>query len=337
MNQQRWQTVQEIFWSARELGPEQRESFLASMCRDDAELLAEVRRMLAADTSTGVLDQVPPIFQPEATAVHQVSDRVGPYEIREEIGRGAMGVVYRAYDPRLQRDVALKFLNTRSGGAAANARFLTEARTASALDHPHHCPVYDIGTAEDGRLYIAMAYCAGGSLADRIAAGPLPVQHALDIAIAVADALHNAHQAGIVHRDVKPANIAFTERGVARVLDFGIALLDEHPESSTVAGTPFYMAPEQIRRKPVDLRVDIWGLGVVLYEMLAGRRPFSAADRATLLQRILTEAPQDIRRERSEVSPEVARVLARALAKDPAQRYPSAAAFAAELRLARAS
>jgi serine/threonine-protein kinase len=338
VSQTRWQQVQDIFWHARSLPAAEREAYLVGACADNAQLLSEVRGMLAADTGSGLLDHAPAIFQPDMSGADAVNDRIGPYVIEEEIGRGAMGIVYRAYDPRLQRDVALKFLNPRADrDPAANARFLTEARTASSLDHPHHCPVYDIGTADDGRLYIAMAYCAGGSLADRLTAGPLPIQHAIDVTIAVAEALHHAHEAGIVHRDVKPANIAFTERGAARVLDFGVAVLGEQDSSGGQAGTPYYMAPEQIRRQPADRRSDVWALGVVLYEMLAGRKPFAGDDRTTLHNRILNDTLQDIRRERAEVSDEVARVLARALAKDPAQRFPTAAAFATELRLARSS
>jgi tetratricopeptide (TPR) repeat protein len=264
-----------------------------------------------------------------------VPERVGPYVLAEEIGRGGMGVVYRAYDLRLRRDVALKFLPASwRDDRDAETRFIAEARAASALDHPHNCPVYDVGTADDGRLYIAMAYCPGGSLAARLASGPLPLEAAVRVAVQVAEALDAAHGAGIVHRDVKPANIAFTDRGDARVLDFGVAVLgaNEWAAPRFAAGTPAYMAPEQVRGGAVDRRTDVWALAVVLFEALTGRRPFDADDRQGIRRAILEDAPGDPRRDRPEIPPSLARVVARALEKDPARRYDTAGDFAAALR-----
>src|SRR5687767_7702154 len=220
-----------------------------------------------------------------------------------------MGVVYRAHDPRLRRDVALKFLPAaRTEDRTAKARFIDEARAASALDHPHNCPVYDIGSTEDGRHYIAMAYCAGGSLAARLASGPLAVDEAVRVATEVASALHRAHEAGIVHRDIKPANIAFTEHGDARVLDFGLAVLgDEWAAPRFAAGTPAYMTPEQVRSESVDRRTDVWALGAVLHEMLTGQRPF-AGNRDEVLHAILHSAPNDVRAMRPDVPAALASV-----------------------------
>ena len=338
MNDARWQRVQQLFWAARELAPDAREAMLRASSEDDSALVDEVRRMLAADTGDGILDHTAPIT-PLADRVGDVPvrEQVGPYLVTEEIGRGGMGVVYRAHDPRLRRDVALKFLpfsSTRDPDA--KSRFIGEARAASALDHPHNCPVYDVGSTDDGRLYIAMAYCAGGSLAARLASGPLPIDDAIRITTQVAGALDSAHEAGIVHRDVKPGNIAFTERGEARVLDFGVAVLgtEEWAAPRVSAGTPAYMAPEQVRGGPVDRRTDVWALGAVLFEMLTGRRAFPGTN-TEATHAITRLAPGDIRTLRPEIPAAIAAVVARALEKDPAKRFATAADLASALHMAR--
>jgi serine/threonine-protein kinase len=230
-----------------------------------------------------------------------------------EIGRGGMGVVCRAYDPRLRREIALKLLpRAFVHDPVARERFFTEARAASALDHPHICTIHDIGEVGDGRLYLAMALYAGGTLADRLAAGPLPVRDALEIAKQIASALHVAHEAGIVHRDVKPHNIAFDERGAARLLDFGVATLGAAADGAeSTAGTAAYMAPEQVLGEGMDRRVDVWALGAVLFEMLTVRRPFGGEDRAAVLRAIREDAPSDVR----ELAPFVPRTLARVVAR----------------------
>jgi serine/threonine-protein kinase len=288
--------------------------------------------LLQADaTNDGLLDRTPSLFTPLAQSeTLGISEHVGPYVLGEELGRGGMGVVYRAYDPRLQRDVALKFLATHRHDTATQERFIDEARTASALDHPHNCPVYDIGSTPDGQFYIAMAYCAGGSLDDRLAKGPLPVDEAVFIGRQIASALHRAHEAGIIHRDIKPANIAFTDDGIARILDFGIAAFGDARQAAQ-AGTLAYMSPEQLRGDAVDRRTDVWALGAVLYEMLAGRKPFEGSDRAAVARAIAEQNPPDVRSLRPEVLPSLARIVSRALAKDPNERFSTAEELRAAL------
>jgi tetratricopeptide (TPR) repeat protein len=338
----RWRTVQELFLAAREVPADAREAHLRDACGGDASLRAEVERLLAADAGEGILDRPAPghavssLVMPTMVDDAPVQQRVGPYLVSGEIGRGGMGTVYRAYDPRLRRDVALKFLPAGwHQDPAAKARFIDEARAASALDHPHTCPVYDIGSTDDGRIYIAMAYCAGGSLAARLATGPMPVDQAVRVAVQVASALDRAHEAGIVHRDVKPANIAFTEHGEARVLDFGIAVLgtDEWEAPRIAAGTPAYMAPEQVRGEAVDRRTDVWALGVVLYEMLTGSRPFTGGGEQAAPP-MFDEAPNDVRARRPDVPLALAAAVSRALAKDPAARFATAADFSAAITAA---
>ena len=323
----RWRRIQDLFLTVREFPVEEREAHLGFATPDER---AEVLRMLAADSQTGILDRAGPMLRlVDSGADTSVQERVGPYIVTGEIGRGGMGVVYRAHDTRLRRDVALKFLPSAwNHDPHAKARFINEARAASALDHPNNCPVYDIGSTEDGRDYIAMAYCAGGSLATRLASGLLPIEKAVQVAVQVAAALDRAHEAGIVHRDIKPANIAFTEHDDARVLDFGVALLgtDEWAAPRVAAGTPAYMAPEQVRGEAVDRRTDVWALGAVLFEMLTGRRAFSDA-RQAMTRAIQHDPPHDVRALRPDVPVPLAAAVSRALAKSPADRFATAAEF----------
>jgi tetratricopeptide (TPR) repeat protein len=326
MDAARWQRLQDRFLALREDPPEERERALRSLAEEDPEMAAELRSLLEVDDAPGLLDAPSPSLS--ELLDEPLPERIGPYVVAGEIGRGGMGVVCRAYDPRLRRDVALKLLpRALVHDRSARERFMTEARAASALDHPHICTVYDIGELEDGRLYLAMALYGRGTLADRLATGRLDAREAARVALQVASALAAAHRAGIVHRDVKPRNIAFGEDGEARLLDFGIAVLGSAAEGTadSTAGTPAYMAPEQVRGEPVDRRVDVWSLGVVLYEMLTGRRPFAGEDRAALLDAIVRGEPPDVRSLAPHVPRRLAEVVRRALAKDPADRYDGAA------------
>ncbi|MES1243808.1 MAG: protein kinase [Acidobacteriota bacterium] len=261
---------------------------------------------------------------------------VGPYRIGEVLGGGGMGIVYRGEDTRLGRSVALKFLPPElTRDPVSKARFLQEARTASALEHPNVCTIYDVGETEEHQLYLAMPCYDGETLRRKIERGPLPVAEAVDCALQTARGLAKAHRQGIVHRDVKPANLMVTGDGVVKILDFGIAKLAGEAgltRTGASVGTPAYMAPEQIHGREVDGRTDLWALGVVLYEMLAGRRPFAGDHEAMLRQSILGDDPEPLTRLRPEVPAELDRVVRRLIAREPDARYPGADELVADLR-----
>jgi len=266
---------------------------------------------------------------------------VSHYRVLHPLGAGGMGEVYLAEDTHLGRKVALKVLPpdlTRD--ECAKARFIREARSASSLDHPNVCTVYDIEEMPDGRLVLAMAYCEGESLKAHLARGPLPIAEALDLAAQVADGLAEAHARGVVHRDIKPANVMVTKTGRVKIVDFGLARLSGTvgvTTTGTMLGTPAYMAPEQARGEEVDGRADLWALGVVLYEMLTGRPPFSGDSMEAVLYGILNRAPEPIDRLHPTLPPALVRVVNRALAKDPRGRYQQAEQFLADLRACRES
>ncbi|NNE46310.1 MAG: protein kinase [Rhodothermales bacterium] len=266
-----------------------------------------------------------------------IGKTVSHYEILEELGRGGMGIVYKARDTRLDRDVALKFLPQQfTSDASARERFVREAKTASSLDHQHICTIHDIGESEDGQTYIVMAFYSGSTLKERIENGPIDLSEAVGIVVQAADGLAAAHRKGIVHRDIKPGNIIVTEEGVAKILDFGLAKLagtavELTAEDSTL-GTAAYMSPEQARGDELDSRSDVWSLGVVLYEMLSGRRPFAADYEQALIYGILNEEPQPIQSVRPDVPDDLAEVVNAALSKDVDRRYATAAALADDLR-----
>ncbi len=224
-----------------------------------------------------------------------IGQTVSHYRIVERLGGGGMGVVYKAVDTRLNRTVALKFLSAdQIRDADAAARFRQEAQSASALDHPNICTVFEIDDAPDGQTFIAMAHYEGETLKQRIERGPLSVGDAVGIARQIAQGLAKAHSAGIVHRDIKPANLIVTTDGIVKILDFGIAKApgqEELTRTGTTLGTLSYMAPEQLSGAGTDHRVDLWALGAVLHEMLAGQPPFGRDDPTALVSAILARDP----------------------------------------------
>jgi eukaryotic-like serine/threonine-protein kinase len=261
---------------------------------------------------------------------------VGRYEILGEIGRGAMGVVYEARDPALDRAIALKVIQPGVEGDAARVfeeRFLAEARIAAALQHPGIVVVHDVGRDPgSGVLFIALERLRGRTLADVLAAGPLDWRAAMRVVAQAARALHHAHLHGVVHRDVKPANVFVLESGEAKVMDFGIARLESARQRLTTTGefigTPLFTAPEQARTEQLDGRADVFSLGSVAWTLLTGRAAFMAPTLPGIVHRVVYEdAPPPSSLVRG-LPRDVDRVIARALAKDPERRYPSAEAFA---------
>jgi TolB-like protein/tRNA A-37 threonylcarbamoyl transferase component Bud32/Tfp pilus assembly protein PilF len=255
-------------------------------------------------------------------------DRIiaGKYTIISELGKGGMGVVYKAEDAKLERKVALKFLPPElTEDPEARERFVREAKAAAALSHNHICTVYEIGE-EENRLFIAMECIEGESLRQRILRGPLPHAEALDIAIQVAEGLAEAHKTKIIHRDIKPGNIMLTERGTAKVMDFGLAKalgMSLITKEAKTMGTVAYMSPEQARGRPVDYRTDIWSLGVVLYEMLTGTLPFKGEYDQSIIHSILNREPEPVSKHRKDLPKGLEQVIGKSLAKDPAGRYQS--------------
>ena len=234
--------------------------------------------------------------------------RIGPYEVIARLGAGGMGEVYKARDARLDRRVAIKILSSHlAGDAQFRQRFEREARTVGSLSHPHICPVHDVGSI-DGTDYLVMEFLEGETLADRLRSGRMALDTVLKTAIEIADALDTAHRAGIVHRDVKPGNIMLTRSG-ATLVDFGLAkgraamaadapasaLPTELPDltvEGTILGTVQYMAPEQLEGREADARTDIFAIGAVLFEMIAGRRAFTGDTRANVMSAILRDSPR---------------------------------------------
>jgi tetratricopeptide (TPR) repeat protein len=257
------------------------------------------------------------------------------YQILGTAGSGGMGVVYRALDLKLQRTVALKFLPSELNASDRDKRrFLQEARTASALDHPNIGVIYTIEETADERTFIAMAYYEGQSLAQRIRSGPLPPSEAAEIAIQVLKALDYAHTQGIEHRDVKPSNIMLTQQHLVKLVDFGLAHVSQQTASKThgVSGTVSYMSPEQTLGRSVDCRSDIWAVGVVLLEMLIGHNPFSRETIPATVFAILNEPPEVP----DAVTPDLRQTIYRALAKDLVRRYQSCAEMLHDLESVRA-
>ena len=345
----RWRDVERLYRSAVARPAEERASYLHDACGADQELRREVEALLSDGEFASRVFEKPPAgsSEPPVDGMIPAGAEAGAYVILRMLGRGGMGEVYEARDSRLGRSVALKFLPSRfADDPDSLGRFEREARAASSLNHPNICTIHDVGTYGN-RPYFVMELLEGKSLKDRIGEGAVPVDEVIDVGIQIADALAAAHAKGIVHRDIKPANIFVTAHGEAKVLDFGLAKLTaDRPAASavpttspepafvrdetlttpgTTMGTIAYMSPEQAGGKPVDARTDLFSLGVVLYEMATGRRPFRGESAAHVLKTIATEAPPRPTALRPEVPQALERVILKALEKDPLSRYPSAA------------
>ena len=341
MGSERWRLIERLYLSAAARPAGERAAFLADACAGDTALQAEIESLLAQPESA-----VNALESPAVNAVSGLRDssvavvpgRIepgttwGPYFIHGLLGRGGMGEVYRARDPKLGRDVAIKVLPAqRAGDPHYFARFEREARVLASLNHPHIGTIYGFEEVL-GVHGLVLELVDGPTLADRITSGPLPVPEALTIARQIADALDAAHGAGIVHRDLKPANIKVTPAGVVKVLDFGLAKVaagGTDPRASLeitgatgqgmIVGTAAYMSPEQARGQPVDKRTDIWAFGCVLYQLLTGRAPF-ARETITGTLAAVVETDPDWSALPVSLSPGVHTLLRRCLEKDPKGR-----------------
>jgi len=264
-----------------------------------------------------------------------IGEVISHYRILEKLGEGGMGVVYKAEDTALKRMVALKFLPPElTRDPVAKARFVNEAKAASALDHSNICTVHEIAETPEGQLYIAMACYDGETLKKKIERGPIPINEAGDILIQAAHGLKEAHSHGITHRDIKAVNIMVTSSGVVKILDFGLAKLaglSTTTESGFTAGTAAYMSPEQARGETVDTLTDIWSLGIVLYEMLSGQLPFKSDYEQALVYSILNGEPRALQELRGEIEPELDQIVRKMLAKKREDRYQSIDEILADL------
>jgi serine/threonine-protein kinase len=336
---EQWIRVEEILNGALDRQPDERAAFIESACCGDEALQREVGSLLDAHDRPGALERLAPHVTPLTARLHDVEPgpggMIGPYALVERIGGGGMGIVYRALDTRADRSVALKLMQPRfTEDATAVKRFRLEASLVATLDHPNICTVHEVGETADGRMYLVMPLYEGETLRQRLASGPLAVNDAIGIAVQVTRGLAKAHDQGIVHRDIKPSNIFISADGTVTLLDFGIAKLAGVTLTGSLAGplgTIAYMSPEQLRGDPLDHRTDLWSLGVVLHEMLAGQRPFGRGAVGVVVNAIVHAEPAPLATHRPDVAPALGDVVRTALAKSRDARFASARAFEAAL------
>jgi len=341
MTPKRWQQVKAIFNSAIKYRPEERGVFLSDACAGDNHLRSEVESLIASHEKTGSFIDAPAYEAVATLIVDEKSELkpgqfVGAYEIVSFIGRGGMGEVYLAQDKRLGRKVALKLLPSPvTRDVTRLHRFEQEARSASALNHPNIITIYEISETAS-TLMIATEFVEGETLRERLDRGALTLHHSLDVAIQIADALASAHKAGIIHRDIKPENIMIRPDGYVKVLDFGLAKLIESTSplpiseaatrkvmtgSGVIIGTVGYMSPEQARGQAVDARSDIFNLGTVMYEMVAGLKPFDGETTSDVFAAILKSDPPSLSHFLPDAPAELIRIINKTLRKDREERY----------------
>src|SRR6266478_4390708 len=340
MTPERWQQLKQIFQSALERNPAERSAFLNQACADDPLLRSQVESLIASHKQAG--DSIEAMAAEAATemldddqAVSIVGKQISHYQVVSRIGRGGMGEVFLAQDASLGRKVALKLLRSDfTRNEERLRRFQQEARAASALNHPNILTIHEIG--HDGSLhFMATEYVEGETLRQHLSRARITLGQTLEVAIQVASALAAAHQAGIIHRDIKPENIMVRSDGNVKVLDFGLAKLTDPKTIETAAptlpqvetapgvvmGTFSYMSPEQARGLAVDTRTDIWSLGVMIYEMAAGRQPFEGETASDVMSLILQKEPLPLTHSWPEVPGELERIVRKALHKDREERY----------------
>ncbi len=336
MESERWRAVRAVFDAVVDLTPAARAERLAELGKADPELRRAVEALLAAD-SEAEKSLAGMLFGPSARAdpLGLTGRTVSHFRVLELLGSGGMGVVYSAEDTHLNRPVALKLPFPQFQlDPSAKARFLNEARSAGALDHPSLCSIYEVGETADGMPFLAMALYRGETLKARLTGEPrLTIAAALEIARQIVAGLAAAHRAGVVHRDLKPGNVMLLPEGGVKILDFGLAKVRDQnvTGSGRLLGTAAYMAPEQIRGSAVDGRADLWALGVLMYEMLTGRQPFRGEHEISVAHAILHTQPEPPSQLRSDIPAAVEDVVLTLLSKDPGRRYADADALAADI------
>lgn len=349
--------IEEIYHAALEKLPSERDEFLKKSCDGNDELRREVESLLSYDERARDFIESPPGDLAAAVAgkrknENPIGRRFGHYRVLSFLGAGGMGEIYLAKDTKLDRQAALKVLPPEfAGDKARMSRFTREAKAASALNHPNIITIYEIGVSR-GALFIAAEYIAGETLRAHLRKYRLDLKTALDIAVQIASALNAAHQAGIVHRDVKPENIMIRPDGLVKILDFGIAKLgrgdaetrrrgedvdsqiaaSHKTETGTIIGTASYLSPEQAKGKKIDARADIFSFGVVFYEMLAGTRPFRGETPLEIVSSILKDEPAPLREFLPDAPPELERIVGKMLRKNADERFQTAGELLAELK-----
>ena len=340
MDSARWNRLQGLFDGALAVPADQRDAYLQQQCAGDESLRRDVTELLDAHVSADGLWQMPPSWVSSSPSVSsgavllEAGQAIGPHRIIEKIGAGAMGVVYKAFDSRLQRPVTLKFLsNHLHTDEQAKQRFMVEARAASRLDHPNICVIHDIGETPEGRMYITMPFYEGESLVARLSRALMPASEAIETAMQICEGLSSAHQHDIVHRDINPANIMITPDGLVKILDFGVAKIADVKLTGTGLGigTPSYMAPEQLNGEDVDARADIWALGATLYEMLTGEAAFSGRNLQQVLKSVLDESYDPVAALPAKSMPALCSVLRNALQRNRDLRYSDIAGMLGDL------
>src|SRR4029077_8345660 len=333
---ERWQQVKVVLAGALEKTPEERNEYLDHACADQS-IRREVESLLAAHQEAGSTFLE---FPNSETYILPTGTKLGPYEILSLLGEGGMGTVYKARDSRLDRFVAIKLLRADlADQPELRERLVREARSIASLNHPHICTLHDIGH-QDNSDFLVMEYLEGETLAQRLERGPLPLDEVLRNATEISDALDRAHSKGVIHRDLKPANIMLTSTG-SKLLDFGLAKLRRDaapfavlagvPAADTIStpgavlGTLSYMAPEQLEGREVDARTDIFAFGAVVHEMVTGKKAFGGHAGANVIAAILKETPSPASHSNLQVPAELERIVTKMMAKDPNERYATAA------------
>ena len=355
---ERWREVETLYNSACERKPGERHAYLESACGGDASLLLEVESLLAHEELAANFLETNESTTPRGGVEASVptGEQIGPYFLLEFLQKGGMGEVYKARDMRLERTVAIKFLpHALAADPAALERFQREVRAASSLNHPRICTVHDVGEFQ-GRPFLVMEFLDGQSLRDRIASDPLPIAELMDLAVQICEALQAAHARGIIHRDIKPGNIFITVGGQIKILDFGLAKRSgevpavakasvspaDEPTAATgagitvtqpgsISGTLAYLSPEQARCEEVDIRTDIYSLGVVLYQMATGRPTFHGETSDALIGAVLNQIPVKPSALNPAVPASLERIILKALEKERTARYQSVADLRADL------